>query len=36
MEFCDEFKKLCDKTVIDHHTTSWDYVKVDGLAKWMV
>jgi len=36
MEFREEFKKLCDKALIDHHITSWDHAKVDGLAEWMV
>jgi hypothetical protein len=24
---------LCEKTLIDHHTTSWDYLKVNMLIK---
>jgi hypothetical protein len=36
MEFLEEFKKLCDKALIENHITSWDHAKVDGLAKWMV
>jgi hypothetical protein len=36
MEFCREFQKLCEKTLIDHRTTSQDHHKVDGLIEWMV
>jgi hemoglobin-like flavoprotein len=32
-----EFQNLCEKSLIDHHTTSQNHLnKVDGLAKWMV
>jgi hypothetical protein len=33
-KLCGEFQKLCEKTLIDHHTTSQNHLsKVDGLAK---
>jgi len=31
-----EFQKLCEKTLINHCTTSWNHSKVDGLIEWMV
>jgi len=35
-KFHGEFKKLCEKTFIDHCTTSWDHFEIYELAKWMV
>jgi hypothetical protein len=33
-KLCEEFQKLCEKTLIDHHTTSQNHLsKIDGLAK---
>jgi hypothetical protein len=32
-KFHGEFEELCEKTLIDHHTTSQDCPKVDGLTK---
>lgn len=33
-KLCGEFQMLCEKTLIDHHTTSQNHLsKVDGLAK---
>jgi hypothetical protein len=30
------FQELFEKALIDHHATSWDYRKVNGLIEWMV
>jgi hypothetical protein len=30
------FKKLCEKTLIDHYTTSRDHLKADKLVEWLV
>jgi hypothetical protein len=27
---------LCEKTLIDHHTTSWDHLKINMLIKQMM
>jgi hypothetical protein len=36
-KFYGEFQKLCEKQIIDHHTTSQNHLsKVNGLIKWMV
>ncbi len=35
-KFHGEFQELCEKTLIDHHTTSRDHLEVDRLAKRMV
>jgi hypothetical protein len=35
-KFCGEFQKLCEKTLIDHHTTSQDCFEIDGLVERMV
>jgi len=35
-EFCGEFQELCEKTLIDHRTTSQDHPEADGLVKQMV
>jgi hypothetical protein len=31
-----EFQNLCEKTLINHHTTSKNHFEVDGSTKWMV
>jgi hypothetical protein len=36
MEFQGDFQELCEKTLIDHWTTSQDHFEVDGLVKQMV
>jgi hypothetical protein len=33
IEFCWEFQKLCEKTLIDHRTTSWDHLEANGLIE---
>ncbi|CAM6093577.1 unnamed protein product [Calypogeia fissa] len=35
-EFQGEFQVLCDRSLIDHRTTSWDHPEADGLAKRVV
>jgi hypothetical protein len=35
-KFHGEFQKLCEKTFIDHRTTSQDHPKAYGLVEWMV
>jgi hypothetical protein len=35
-KFHEEFKKLCEKTLIDHCTTSRDHLEANGLVEWMV
>jgi hypothetical protein len=30
------FQKLFEKALIDHHATSWDHPKMNGLIEWMV
>jgi hypothetical protein len=35
-KFHEEFEKLCEKTLIDHCTTSRDHLEADGLVEWMV
>jgi hypothetical protein len=35
-KFCGKFLELCEKTLIDHRTTSQDHPEMDMEAKWMV
>jgi hypothetical protein len=35
-KLCGEFQELCDKSLIDHHTTSQDHHEAYKLVKWMV
>ncbi len=35
-KFHGEFQELCEKTLIDHCTTSWDHFEVDALVEQMV
>ena len=35
-KFLGVFEKLCTKALIDHHTTSQDHLKADGLVEWVV
>jgi hypothetical protein len=34
--FMGSFQELFEKALIDHHATSWDHPKVNGLIEWMV
>jgi hypothetical protein len=36
MEFHEEFQKLHEKALIDHHMASWDHLKVYKLIEQMV
>ena len=36
MEFLGVFEELCTKALIDHRTTLWDHLEVDGLAEQVV
>jgi hypothetical protein len=36
MEFHEKFQKLHEKTLIDHHMTSWNHPKAYKLVKQMV
>ncbi len=35
-KFCGEFQKLCEKTFIDHCTTSQNHLEENGLVEQMV
>jgi hypothetical protein len=35
-KFHGEFQELCEKTLINHCTTSQNHLEVDGLIEWMV
>jgi hypothetical protein len=36
MKFHGEFQKLCEKTLINHCTTSRDHLEANMLVEWMV
>jgi hypothetical protein len=35
-KLCGEFQELCEKSLIDHHTTSRDHPNAYRLVEWMV
>jgi len=35
-KFHGEFQELCEKALIDHHTTSWNHLEAKGLMEQMV
>ncbi len=35
-KICEEFQKLCERTLINHHTTSWDHFETNELVEQMV
>jgi len=35
-KFHGEFQELCEKTLINHHTTSWNHLEAKGLMEQMV
>ena len=35
-EFLGVFEELCTKALVDHHTTSQDHLKVDGLVERII
>jgi hypothetical protein len=35
-KFCGEIQKLCEKTFVDQHTTSWNHFETNRLVEQMV
>jgi hypothetical protein len=36
MKFCGDFQQLCQKALINHCTTSWNYFEANGLIGQMM